>query len=323
MFPSRRLFLARGASLGAAVAASGVAGCALPFGGPGVAAPAAGVTRVSLGAVTATTVSDGFAARPLADPEFVRNVPVATVRAALAEAGLPTDRVDVPFNPLIVDVGGQRVLFDVGNGEFGAPTSGTLLKNMAAAGISPDSITAVVFSHFHGDHINGLRNKAGAIAFPKARILVPAAEWNWWMDDARMNAAPEGMRGAFAGVRRVFGPIASSVTRFEAGVEVLPGIRSIAAYGHTPGHTAFTIDGGSRRLMYWADTTNVAALFVRNPEWAVMFDMDPEAARQVRRRLADRVVAEDMVLAGYHLTGSAIGTLGRRGNGYEFTAYKA
>lgn len=143
------------------------------------------------------------------------------------------------------------------------------------------------------------------------------------MDDARMNAAPEGMRGAFAGVRRVFGPIASSVTRFEAGVEVLPGIRSIAAYGHTPGHTAFTIDGGSRRLMYWADTTNVAALFVRNPEWAVMFDMDPEAARQVRRRLADRVVAEDMVLAGYHLTGSAIGTLGRRGNGYEFTAYKA
>jgi len=197
------------------------------------------------------------------------------------------------------------------------------MRNLAAAGIAPSSITAIVLSHFHGDHINGLRNKAGAITFPNARIFAPAADWNWWMDDARMAATPEAGRGVFNAVRRVFGPIAASVSRFEPDTEPLPGIRAVTAHGHTPGHTAFLIEGGSRRLLYWADTTNVAALFVRNPDWQVAFDTDAEAARQVRRRLAERVLSENLLPAGYHLPGSAIGTLARRGSGYEFTPLKA
>jgi glyoxylase-like metal-dependent hydrolase (beta-lactamase superfamily II) len=308
---SRRSWLLTGVGLGLA---AWLAACATA---PSVSTPAAGVSRVSLGAVTATTISDGSFARPL-DANFVRNAPLADVQQALRDAGLPTDRVDIPFTPLLVEVGGQRVLFDVGNGEFGAATAGKLLENMAKAGISPDSITAIVFSHFHGDHINGLRNKAGQIVFPKARLYVPAPEWDWWMDDARMNAAPEAARGNFAAVRRVFGPIAAQVVRFEPGQELMPGVRSIAAHGHTAGHTVFLIDGGSRKLLYWADTTNVAALFVRNPDWAVMFDADPEAARQVRRRLAEMAIKDELLVAGYHLNGSAIGMLSVRGKGYEF-----
>jgi len=312
---SRRSFLTAGATLGVSWAGAGLSGCAAS--GPQVAAPAAGVTQVRLGAVTATTLQDGFVRRPL-DANFVRNAPLAAVQAALAEAGLPTDALNVPFNPLLVSIGSQRVLFDAGNGEFGAPTSGKLLENMARAGIDPKSITAVVFSHFHGDHINGLRNRAGALVFPTAKIFAPAPEWNWWMDDQRMAAAPDAMKGAFAATRRVFGPIANSVERFQPGVEILPGIRSIPAFGHTPGHTAFTFEGGSQRLMYWADTTNVDTLFVRNPDWSVMFDMDADAARQTRRRLADQVIRENLLLAGYHLSGSAIGRLSVRGSGYDF-----
>jgi glyoxylase-like metal-dependent hydrolase (beta-lactamase superfamily II) len=284
---------------------------------PSATSPVAGVTRVNLGAVTATTLSDGTFARPL-DANFVRNAPLADVQQALREAGLPTDKLDVPYVPLMVEVGGQRILFDVGNGEFGPATAGKLLENMAKAGIAPSSITAVVFSHFHGDHINGLRNKSGQLAFPNAKIYVPAPEWDWWMDDARMNALPEAGRGNFAAVRRVFGPIASSVVRFQPGQVVLPGVRSMAAHGHTAGHTVFMIEGGSRKLLYWGDTTNVASLFVRNPDWAVMFDADAEAARQVRRSLADMAIRDNLLVAGYHLPGSAIGTLSVRGKGYDF-----
>ena len=312
---SRRGFLSVGASLGGALALGGLAGCASSA--PRVSAPAPGVTRVSLGSMTATTFSDGFVSRPL-DANFVRNAPLAAVQQALRDAGLPTDRLEVPYNPLLIESGAQKVLFDAGNGEFGAPTNGKLLENMAKAGVSPASVTAVVFSHFHGDHINGLRNRAGSVVFPNAKIYVPAPEWDWWMDDARMNSAPEAMRGAFAATRRVFGPIASSVNRFQPGNEILPGIRSMAAFGHTPGHTAFLMGEGAQKLMYWADTTNVAALFVRNPDWAIMFDMDAEAARQTRRRLADMVVKDNLLLAGYHLTGSAIGRLSVRGSGYDF-----
>ncbi len=287
---SRRGFLSVGASLGAGWAVGGLAGCAT--GGSAstvVTSPAAGVTRVQLGALSVTSLTDGFVLRPLA-ANFVRNAPLEAVQATLREQGLPTDNLNVPYVPLVVQAGNERVLFDAGNGEFGPPTAGKLMANLAAAGIAPDSITSVVFSHFHGDHINGLRNKAGELVFPKAKIFVPAPEWDWWMDDARLAAAPDAMKGVFTGARRVFGPIASSVRRFTPGQEVLPGIASIPAFGHTPGHTAFLFSGGSRKLMYWADTTNVAALFVRNPDWQVMFDMDPEAARLTRRRLADQVV---------------------------------
>lgn len=315
MTMTRRTFLASGAALGAAWMTGMLSGCAAAA--PQATTVAPGVTRVDLGAVRVTVLNDGFFSRPL-DAGFVKNATLADVQAALAAAGLPTDRIEVPFNPLVVDVGGQRVLFDAGIGEFGPPTAGKLVENMAKAGISPDSVTAVVVSHFHGDHINGLRNKAGQPVFPNAKIFVPEPEWNWWMDDARMAAAPEAMKGTFQAARRVFGPIAAAVVKFAPGTEVVAGVRSLPAFGHTPGHSAFIVEGGTRRLMFWADTTNVAALFVRNPDWAVMFDMDAEAARQTRRRLSERVIEENLLLAGYHLPGTAIGNLVRRGEGYDF-----
>ncbi len=292
-----------------------VSGCAMTT--PRTTPVASGVTRVDLGSVSVTMLSDGQGARPL-DANFVRNVPLAEVQAALTEAKLPTDRIDVPFNPFVADIGAQRVLFDTGSGEFGAAGSGKLLENMGKAGIDPKSVTAVVISHFHGDHINGLRNKAGNLVFPNAKIYVPAPEWSWWMDEARLAATPEAQRGGLNTARRVFSPIAATVVRFEPGTEILPGVRSIPAYGHTPGHTAFMIEGGSRKLLYWADTTNIS-LFVRNPDWAVLFDMDADAAKATRRRIADLAIRENALVTGYHLPGSGIGTLSTRGKGYEFT----
>lgn len=316
MSMTRRNFLHAGSAVGALWLTGMLAGCASAT--PYATTVAPGVTRLSLGKATVTMLSDGYVMRNL-DANFVRNAALTDVQTALREAGLPADKLEVPYNPLVVDIGGQRVLFDAGNGEFGAATAGKLMENMRAAGIAPESITAVVLSHFHGDHINGLRNKAGALVFPNARVFVPTPEWNYWMDDARMAAAPEAMKGAFNACRRVFAPIAGSVVKFEPGSEILPGIRSVAAYGHTPGHTVFLIDGGDRQLLYWADTTNVAALFVRNPDWAVMFDMDAEAARVTRRKLADWAIRDKLLVAGYHLPGPAVGTLAMRGKGYEFT----
>lgn len=311
----RRQVLVKWAALVAAMTLGFLTGCASSL--PRTTALAEGATRVDLGKVSVTMLKDGQGSRVL-DEKFVRNAPLAEVQADLKAAGLPTDKLDVPYNVLLVDIGGQRVLFDTGNGEFGGASAGKLLENLAKAGIDPASINAVIISHFHGDHINGLRNKAGALVFPNAKIYVPTPEWNWWMDEARYAATPEAARGGLNTARRVFSPLAGTVTRFEPGTEVLPGVRSIAAFGHTPGHTVFMIEGGSRKLLYWADNTNVA-MFVRNPDWAVSFDMDAEAARLTRRRIADLAIAENALVAGFHLTSPGIGTLSVRGQGYDFT----
>jgi glyoxylase-like metal-dependent hydrolase (beta-lactamase superfamily II) len=314
---TRRSFLAAGAAAVAVPALGSLAGCATAPAAPAVTPVAPGSARVRVGSFTVTSLPDGVAERPLAE-NFVRNATLAQVQAALAEAGLPTDKVTIPFTPMLVDTGRNKVLLDGGNGTFGAPTSGKLLESLAKAGLQPSQIDTIIISHFHGDHINGLRGKDGALTFPNAKILVPAPEWAWWMDDARMNALPENQRGNFMAVRRVFGPNASSVERFEPGRELVPGIRSMPAFGHTAGHTTFMVESGGQKLLYWADTTNIAALFVRNPDWAVMFDADPEAARKVRRALMEMAVKEDLLVAGYHLTLPAIGRLTPRGNGYDF-----
>jgi glyoxylase-like metal-dependent hydrolase (beta-lactamase superfamily II) len=281
---------------------------------------APGINQIDLGAVSITMLSDGEASRIL-DEKFVRNAPLADVQAELRDMGRPSDKLINSYNVIFARIGAERVLFDTGNGEFGGTGTGKLLENMRKAGIDPQSVTAVVISHFHGDHINGLRNKAGAIAFPNARIFVPQPEWTWWMDDGRLAATAENARGGLNTARRVFTPIADSVIRFEPGTEILPGVRSIPAYGHTPGHTAFMIEGGSRKLLYWADTTNVD-LFVRQPEWAVMFDMDAQVAAATRRKIADLALAEHALVAGYHLSGMGVGNLAARGKGYEYSPLK-
>jgi glyoxylase-like metal-dependent hydrolase (beta-lactamase superfamily II) len=174
-----------------------------------------------------------------------------------------------------------------------------------------------VFSHFHGDHINGFRLKNGTAMFPNAEVMVPAAEWAFWMDDAKMGAAPEAMKGAFGNVRRVFAPIAKDVKQFEAGKEILPGITAIAAPGHTPGHTTFAVASGGKSLMVMSDTTNHPALFVRNPDWSAVFDMDGPQAAATRRKLLDMVAADRMQVAFYHAPFPATGFIAKSGNGFE------
>jgi glyoxylase-like metal-dependent hydrolase (beta-lactamase superfamily II) len=179
-------------------------------------------------------------------------------------------------------------------------------------------VNTVIISHFHGDHMNGLRLKDGTAVFPNAEVMVPAAEWAFWMDDARMNQAPEAMKGAFQGVRRVFGPIAKDVKQYEANKEIVPGVTTVAAPGHTPGHTAYMVASGNGRLMVMSDTTNHPALFVRNPDWAAVFDMDGDQARQTRRRLLDMAAAERAQVAFYHAPFPATGFIAKEGDKFRF-----
>ncbi len=311
----------REAFMTAAAAATVVAtGTAMPVmaqaPAPATPAQAPGFYRYKVGDMTVTAIQDGFFRRPLEG--FIRNAELPAVQAAMASAFLPTDAVTISFTTLVVQNGTQVTLLDTGNGDSGAPTSGLWMRNFRAAGFTPEQVTRVVFSHFHGDHINGLRLKDGTLTFPNAEIQVPAPEWAFWMDDARMGAAPEAMRGGFANVRRVFAPIAANVKQYQPGAEVAPGVTSVAAFGHTPGHTVFMISSGTGKLMFMADLSNHPALFVKNPDWSAVFDMDPDVARTTRRRLLDMVVAEKTQVHFYHAPFPATGFIAKAGNGFDF-----
>jgi glyoxylase-like metal-dependent hydrolase (beta-lactamase superfamily II) len=169
--------------------------------------PAVGFKRMKLGSMEIIALNDGAVRRPLGQ-EFVPSVPLDQVKALLASQSLPTDFIDVPYTPFLLVNGNQRYLFDTGFADNGPPTTGKLLGNLAAAGFKPEDINNVVLSHFHGDHINGLRYKNGSLVYPNARVHVPAPEHAFWTDEARIAAAPAPMQGAFAGVKRALGGLA-------------------------------------------------------------------------------------------------------------------
>jgi glyoxylase-like metal-dependent hydrolase (beta-lactamase superfamily II) len=314
---TRRTILAGTALAAAPIGGSAALAQTSPTPAPSAASnQAPGFYRYKVGDIEVTAINDGFARRPVEG--FIKNAELKDVQAALQDAFLPTDAFPITFNTLVLNQGGRITLIDTGNGDSGAPTSGRWMANFRAAGFDPAQVNTVVISHFHGDHINGLRLKDGTAVFPNAEVLIPAAEWAFWMDDARMNQAPEAMKGGFQGARRVFGPIAGNVKRYEADKEVVPGLTSIAAPGHTPGHTAYMLSSGSGKLMIMSDVTNHPALFVRNPDWSAVFDMDADQARATRRKMLDMAASERAQVAFYHAPFPATGHIAKDGNSFRF-----
>ena len=273
--------------------------------------------RSKLGDFEITVVNDGARAIPL-PPTFVRNVSNAEVLAAAEAAYMPKGSIVAPFNPIVVNTGAKLVLIDTGYGPGVAPTVGLLPATLAAAGIDPNAIDIVLISHMHGDHILGLKTPDGALAFPNAEIKVPAVDWAYWMSDENMSKAPEGFQKASFGFnRKIFSNLADKVTRYDWGKEVAPGITAVEASGHTPGHTAFVIASGSGRLFFQGDVCNVPDLFLRNPEWQVMFDSEPEKAVATRRRIYDMASTEKILVSGYHFPFPGLGYIEKAGTGYR------
>ena len=231
---------------------------------PSATAQGSGVYRYNLGSYQLTALYDGVWYVPI-DEKFVRNASSAEVNGALAAAFLPPKILPISFTALLVNTGAKLVLIDTGTAGQIADTAGSLLDNLKGAGIDPKAVDTILISHFHPDHIDGIKTKDGAKIFPNAEITVPEPEWDFWMDDANMSKAEGAVKRYFLNARRIFKDIAKDVRRFKPGNEVAPGIVSVAAYGHTPGHTAFAIHSGNQSMLAMSDTVRNPYLFARHP----------------------------------------------------------
>ncbi len=148
-----------------------------------------GLYRTKLGSYELTALYDGTWFRKI-DDKFVRNASGAEVEKALTELFLQPGIVPTSFTALLVNTGSKLILIDTGTAGQLGPTTGLLLDALAAAGVQPAQIDTILISHFHPDHINGIKDKDGKKVFANAEIQVPAPEWAFWMDDAKMSAAP-------------------------------------------------------------------------------------------------------------------------------------
>ena len=312
---TRRNLLAGAATLGAAalIDRSPARATAPPSG-----KQAPGFYRYKVGDYEITQVVDGARTFPMPDA-FVVNVKKDEALAAAEEAYIPKGQVTIPFNPMVVNTGAKLIAIDTGNGlgafEGTKGAVGQMYGNLAAAGIDPGAVDIVLISHFHGDHINGLRKPDGSLVYPKAEIMVPAPEFAFWMDDANQSKANGFNKGQFANAKKVFDGL--KVTQYEWGKEVAPGITSVATPGHTPGHTSFVVASGSGRMLVQSDVTNIPELFLRHPDWQVVFDNDPALATTTRHKFYDMAAAEKALIAGYHFSFPSLGHVEKDGAGYR------
>jgi len=319
---TRRTLLAGATAAAAApLAASAPARAAAPLAGT----QAPGWYRYKVGSFEITVVTDGVNRFKLPD-DMVTNVPKEQVGAALVAHHIEPGMYVTPYNPIVVNTGQKLVVIDTGTGEAALAaskgTNGQFLANLASAGIDAKAVDAVIISHYHGDHVNGLLKADNSLAFPNAEILVPAGEHKFWMDDGEMSRAPKGrMEDLFKNNRRVFsGEVMKRLRTYEPDKEVVPGITAVATNGHSAGHNSHIVASGSGKVFVQADVTHVPFLFARNPGWHAFYDQDPAMAEATRRKVYDMLVAEKMMVQGFHYPFPSVAYVEKSGTGYREVA---
>ncbi|KPF63365.1 hydrolase [Bosea sp. AAP35] len=279
----------------------------------------AGFYHFRVGDIRATVLSDGVIGGP---PRiYASDAPEADLKSVLRRAFLPTDHLTLNLNTLLIETGGRRILLEAGAGLTMGPHGGRLFANLAAIGLTPSDIDVIVVSHTHPDHVGNLRGADGGKAFPRATVFAPKADWDFFVKgepDLSYMPVPADFRTRFgAAIKRSVEPVAATVELYEPGQEIVSGLTSLAAAGHTPGMAAFLVHSGSDQLLLTADLAYHPVVNIDRP-WLPGPDRDKEAALAARRRIFDRAAAEQMLVLGFHYPFPGLGRMLKIDGGYAW-----
>ena len=266
-----------------------------------------------IGDFAATALRDGGLQFPNDNKVFGVGRTPAEVAALLSGAGLPTDRLEVSLQPLLVKTADRVMLFDTGAGANMGANGGKLLQSMAGAGIAPATITDIFISHVHGDHVGGLVNAAGTRTFPNAAIHISAPEWAFLK-----GMTPQTATGAaIAQHAALVAAIAPKVTEFAPDAEIVPGaVKAVAIKGHTPGHSGYLITSKRSSVLYVGDAVHHFVVSVRKPEWPIAFDADPATAEHSRSALLAESARTGRLLYVPHFPFPGLGKIQRKGDAF-------
>ncbi len=283
------------------------------------AAANAGYYRFRVGEISAMVLSDGVIGGP---PRiYASDAPEAELQDVLRQAFLPTDHMTLNLNTLLIETGGRRILIEAGAGKTMGPNGGRIFDNLSAIGLDASDIDAIVISHTHPDHVGNLRTADGGKAFPRATVFVPKADWDFFVrtdPDLSYMPVPEDFRRRFAAnIKNSLEPFRNDVELYEAGAEIVPGLATIVASGHTPGMATFLVHSGNDQLLLTADLAYHPVVNVDRP-WVPGPDRDKETALSSRRRIFDRAATERMPVLGFHYPFPGLGRMLKTDGGYAW-----
>ena len=278
--------------------------------------------RFKLGSFECIIVNDGTFAYPHPAQNFFVNAPEELRESVLGENGIHSDQWEEyvsTYPSLVIYTGDRVVLIDTGAGSV-VPTTGNLMANLQAEGISLEDIDTVILTHGHVDHIGGNVDSNGKPAFPNARYVMWKSEWDFWTSDPDLTqlAIDELFKELLlTSARNNLPPIKGQLDLIDSEREILPGIEAIAAPGHTPGHMALTISSENEKLLCLADAV-LHPIHLAQPDWCAAFDMNPKETPVSRRRLMDIAAVDKALVFAFHFPFPGLGHIVKKGEGWQW-----
>jgi glyoxylase-like metal-dependent hydrolase (beta-lactamase superfamily II) len=296
------------ALLSAALATSAFAGTADQF--------QAGYYHFKLGEVDVTALSDGTL--PLPPKDLLTNTKPGEIASRLASA-YQGDKVDASINAYLIKTGGRLVLIDAGTGELYGPTLNKLAAALRATGHAPEEINDILITHIHTDHTGGLMDGTRMV-FPNATLHLEQKELDYWMSADNRAKAPDAAKVYFDQAVAKVKPYvdAGKVKTFHGASQLFPGLRSIPAPGHTPGHTFYALESKGEKLVFWGDLLHVAEVQMPDPAVTIAFDVDSKTAAATRKQAFADAVKGRYWVAGDHISFPGVGHLSADGAGYRW-----
>ncbi|WP_432013631.1 MBL fold metallo-hydrolase [Streptomyces cucumeris] len=197
---------------------------------------------------------------------------------------------------------------------FGGNLDTPWLRLLEELGVTPDDVDIVVCTHLHSDHVGWntrLVDGKWIPTFPKARYVVPRAEFEYWQKAGRSEF---GHDAAF--VDSVLPCVeAGQVDLVEPGY-VIDGCLTVeAAPGHTVGQVIVRAESLGERAVFAADAIHVPLQLAYPDSNSIACD-DPEAARRTRWRLLEECAKTGDLLISNHFPAPYYGTIKRAGDAF-------
>jgi glyoxylase-like metal-dependent hydrolase (beta-lactamase superfamily II) len=229
-------------------------------------------------------------------------------------------------NMLLVRTGAHNILIDTGLGPDWEPVPARLMERLAAAGTPAAAIDVVILSHADWDHIAGAVLANGEPAFPQARYILSRPEGEFWAAQPERLPPSTDYDEDFRRQARTLPvtrleQLGARVEQVDAGVEIVPGIRLLAAFGHTPGHLVIAVSSEGQQLLHVADLLVEDPTVLEDPDWVSPFDFDPKKAQVTRHSVLAQAAENHTLLLAYHVPFPGLGYVQPQGPGWRWQAF--